>query len=87
VLSKDDPCHIEFRSVQPASMPELPQERDGGKAEIVFPTGIDRRDDLGTPNIFDVYYGMSDCRIGVARLDLPDVLPPGKVADPIYGEL
>jgi len=47
----------------------------------VFPTGIDRRDDLGLPNRFDVYYGMADYRIGVARLDLPDVLPPEGVAD------
>jgi hypothetical protein len=43
----------------------------------VFPTGIDRRDDLGLPNRFDVYYGMADSRIGVACLDMPDALPPG----------
>jgi hypothetical protein len=47
----------------------------------VFPTGIDRRDDLGTPDRFDVYYGMADNRIGVARLDLPEHLPPGAAAD------
>ena len=47
----------------------------------MFPTGIDRRDDLGLPNCFDVYYGMADDRSGVARLDLPDVLPPEGVAD------
>jgi predicted GH43/DUF377 family glycosyl hydrolase len=47
----------------------------------VFPTGIDRRDDLGLSNRFDVYYGMADSRIGVARLDMPDVLPPEGVAD------
>jgi hypothetical protein len=45
----------------------------------VFPTGIDRRDDLGTPDRFDVYYGMADNRIGVARLDLPDHLPAGQM--------
>jgi predicted GH43/DUF377 family glycosyl hydrolase len=48
----------------------------------VFPTGIDRRDDLGSPDRFDVYYGMADNRIGVARLDLPEFLPPGAIADP-----
>ena len=85
VLSKDDPCHIEFRSRNPALTPELRQERDGAKADIVFPTGIDRRDDIGTPNRFDVYYGMSDNRIGVARLDLPDILPPDRLAYPIHG--
>ena len=47
----------------------------------MFPTGIDRRDDLGAPDRFDVYYGMADKRIGVARLDLPDFLPPEGVAD------
>ena len=31
-----------------------------------------RRDDLDLPNRFDVYYGMADSRIGVARLDLPE---------------
>ena len=61
---------------------ELPQERDGTIANVVFPTGIDRRDDLGSPDRFDVYYGMADNRIGVARLDVPDFLPPGGVADP-----
>ena len=47
----------------------------------MFPTGIDRRDDLGSPDRFDVYYGMADNRIGVARLDMPDLLPQGGVAD------
>jgi predicted GH43/DUF377 family glycosyl hydrolase len=56
--------------------PTLPQERHGTVAHVVFPTGIDRRGDLGLPNRFDVYYGMGDYRIGVARLDVPDTLPP-----------
>ena len=59
----------------------LPDERDGAVANVVFPTGIDRRDDLGTPDRFDVYYGMADNRIGVARLDLPERLPAGAVVD------
>jgi predicted GH43/DUF377 family glycosyl hydrolase len=60
----------------------LPQEKSGTIANVVFPTGIDRRDDLGLPDRFDVYYGMADNRIGVARLDVPDSLPPEAVADP-----
>ena len=48
-------------------------------ADVVFPTGIDRRIDLGSPNRFDVYYGMADDRIGVARLDLPAALSLGGV--------
>ena len=67
---------------EPVLTPALPQERRGTVANVVFPTGIDRRDDLGSPDRFNVYYGMADERIGVARLDLPDSLPPGGVADP-----
>ena len=39
--------------------------------------GIDRRDDLGAPDRFNVYFGMADNRIGAARLDVPECLPPG----------
>ena len=67
--------------------PDLPQERRGTVANVVFPTGIDRRDDLGTPDRFDVYYGMADSRIGVARLDVPERLPPGALADPSGNEV
>jgi predicted GH43/DUF377 family glycosyl hydrolase len=81
VLSKEHPQVIRYRSVEPVLTPTLPQECHGIVAHVVFPTGIDRRDDLGLPNRFDVYYGMADSRIGVARLDLPDVLPPEGVAD------
>jgi predicted GH43/DUF377 family glycosyl hydrolase len=81
VLSKEHPQEIRYRSTKPVLQPESPQERSGTIANIVFPTGIDRRDDLGAPDRFDVYYGMADNRIGVARLDMPDVLPPGGNAD------
>jgi predicted GH43/DUF377 family glycosyl hydrolase len=80
VLSREHPQMIHFRSAQPVLAPELPQERSGTVANVVFPTGIDRRDDLGMPDRFDVYYGMADDRIGVARLDLPEALPPGGLA-------
>jgi len=36
---------------------------------------------IGTPDRFDVYYGMADNRIGVARLDLPEQMPTEAVAD------
>src|ERR1700690_404279 len=81
VLTKEHPQVIRYRSQEPVLVPELPQEREGIVANVVFPTGIDRRDDLGAPDRFDIYYGMADNRIGVARLDLPDSLPPGGVAD------
>jgi predicted GH43/DUF377 family glycosyl hydrolase len=82
VLSKEHPSVIRYRSADPVLTPLLSQERRGIVANVVFPTGIDRRDDLGSPDRFDVYYGMADDRIGVARLDLPDVVPAKGVADP-----
>ncbi|HEY0793046.1 MAG TPA: hypothetical protein VGD78_18415 [Chthoniobacterales bacterium] len=82
VLSTEDPRTIRYRSPQPVLAPELPQERQGLVANVVFPTGIDRRDDLGLPDRIDVYYGMADDRIGVARLDVPEHLP---AADPNTG--
>ena len=82
VLSEEHPHVIRYRSVEPMLTPALPKERRGTVPNVVFPTGIDRRDDLGTPDRIDVYYGMADSRIGVARLDVPDLLPPGRVADP-----
>jgi predicted GH43/DUF377 family glycosyl hydrolase len=81
ILSKDHPRVIRYRSTEPVLTPLLRKERSGIVPNVVFPTGIDRRDDLGTPNRFDVYYGMADSRIGVARLDLPEYLPEGAPAD------
>ncbi|WP_158800135.1 glycosidase [Pedobacter sp. L105] len=75
VLDKDDPHKILYRSPEPILSPDLPEERVGVIADVVFPTGIDCRHDLGKPGVFDVYYGMADNRIGVARLEIPDVLP------------
>ncbi len=83
VLSKEHPSTILYRSPDPVLVPEGPLESQGTVDNVVFPTGIDRRDDLGTQNRFDVYYGMADDRIGVARLDLPAVLPQsGQLAKP-----
>ena len=82
VLSQEHPRVIRYRSPEPVLTPELPQERIGTVANVVFPTAIDRRDDLGSPDRFDVYYGMADNRIGVARLDVPEFLPRGAPADP-----
>ncbi len=80
VLSKEHPQIIRYRSAEPLLTPVLPEERIGAIADVVFPTGIDRRDDLGSPDRFDVYYGMADDRIGVARLDVPECLPRGGAA-------
>lgn len=75
VLSEETPSLIRYRSPDPVLTPELAQERIGTIGNVVFPTGIDRRDDIGSPDRFDVYYGMADDRIGVARLDVPERLP------------
>lgn len=69
VLDQHDPRLIRYRSPTPILEPELPQEREGAVAEVVFPTGVDRRSDLGDPGRIDVYYGMADSRIGAARLE------------------
>ena len=82
MLSAQHPRVIRYRSVEPVLTPLLVQERHGRVANVVFPTGIDRRDDLGTPDRLDVYYGMANNRIGVARLDLPEQILAGAVADP-----
>lgn len=75
ILSKDAPQKIIYRSSTPVLMPELPDETIGIVGNVVFPTGLDRRDDIGQPNRIDVYYGMADNRIGVAKMEIPDVLP------------
>lgn len=87
ILSEEHPHTIRYRSPEPVLTPELPQERHGIVANVVFPTGIDRRDDLGTPDRFDVYYGMGDDRIGVARLDVPARLPTEVLTDVRDGEV
>ncbi|MGH8611931.1 MAG: glycoside hydrolase family 130 protein [Gammaproteobacteria bacterium] len=80
VLSAKHPRFIRYRSPEPVLTPELPQERSGIVDNVVFPTATDRRTDLGSPHRFDVYYGMADNRIGVARLDLPERLPLGALS-------
>jgi predicted GH43/DUF377 family glycosyl hydrolase len=74
-LSETHPRKVIYRSAEPILKPTSPQERVGTIANVVFPTGIDRRDDIGQPERFDIYYGMADNRIGVARLDIPELLP------------
>lgn len=75
VLSKEHPNRIIYRSPDPVLVPEGLLELHGTIDNVVFPTGVDRRDDLGAPDRFDVYYGMADDRIGAARLDVPATLP------------
>lgn len=64
VLDPEQVWRVTARSPEPLLEPETAGERDGIVPNVVFPTGIDERED-GTA---DVYYGMADSRIGVARL-------------------
>ncbi len=61
------PDRILYRSPEPVLTPESPHELKGVVDNVVFPSGIDRRDDLGE-RVFDVYYGMGDYAIGAARM-------------------
>lgn len=75
ILSEKKPQKILYRSSDPILSPDMPEEKIGAVGNVVFPTGIDRRDDIDQPNRIDVYYGMADDRIGVAKMEIPDELP------------
>jgi len=87
ILDRHDPSLIRYRSPEPILAPQTPAELSGVTDNVVFPTGADQRLDLGRPDRIDVYYGMADSRIGVARLDVPGTLPPDAVADPHEGRV
>jgi beta-1,2-mannobiose phosphorylase / 1,2-beta-oligomannan phosphorylase len=63
------PDRVLYRSPEPILSPELDFERHGIVDNVVFPTGIDPRNDLGR-RTFDVYYGMADFTCGAMRLEL-----------------
>ena len=61
ILSRTTPQEILYRSTHPALAPQtLRRTREGTPSNVVFPTGIDRRDDIGQPDRLDVYYGIND---------------------------
>jgi beta-1,2-mannobiose phosphorylase / 1,2-beta-oligomannan phosphorylase len=61
------PDAILYRSPKPILTPQSARERSGVVDNVVFPSGIDPRPDLGE-RTYDVYYGMGDYSIGAARL-------------------
>lgn len=69
VLDKADPRIVRYRSTEPVLQPETETERYGVVPNVVFPTGIDLRENGRA----DVYYGMADAAIGVATMTLPVV--------------
>jgi predicted GH43/DUF377 family glycosyl hydrolase len=82
ILSKEHPQELLYRSTHPALAPSAYVGPRGTPSNVVFPTGTDRRDDIGEPERIDVYYGINDYQIAVARLDIPDTLPHAGEADP-----
>ena len=75
ILDREKPHHVLYRSPDPVLFPSERDELRGTVDGVVFPTGIDRREDIGQPDRFDIYYGMADSRIGVATLIVPETLP------------
>lgn len=67
LLDIDDPRRIVYRSSESILAPEADEERDGIVPNVVFPTGADLR----ANGQVDIYYGMADSAIGVARLEIP----------------
>jgi beta-1,2-mannobiose phosphorylase / 1,2-beta-oligomannan phosphorylase len=61
------PDRILYRSPEPIMTPESRRERRGVVDNVVFPSGLDPRPDLGN-RVYDVYYGMGDYSIGAARI-------------------
>jgi predicted GH43/DUF377 family glycosyl hydrolase len=72
VLDAQRPTRILYRSRQPVLEPEEQGEQYGIVPNVVFPTAVDQRNN----GRLDVYYGMADSRIGVAKTTVPDHLPP-----------
>jgi len=65
------PHVVIYRSPRPVLVPELESERMGIVDNVVFPTGLDPRPDIGN-RTFDIYYGMADWAIGAARMTLAE---------------
>jgi predicted GH43/DUF377 family glycosyl hydrolase len=63
LLDRHDPRRVLYRSAHSVLEPRLAAEREGVVPWVVFPTGVDVQPD----GSLDVYYGMADSRIGVAR--------------------
>ncbi len=74
VLAPDNLHKVIYRAPQPILSPETDDELRGAVDAVVFPSGLDCRSDIGQPDRFDLYYGMADNRIGVAKLQVPQSL-------------
>ena len=68
LLDLDRPERVIGFSPQPVMVAEQEFERPGSLPDIVFPTGLVRRDDR-----LLVYYGAADTATGVAQYSLSDL--------------
>ncbi|HEX3815960.1 MAG TPA: hypothetical protein VHX59_24240 [Mycobacteriales bacterium] len=64
LLDHDDVTRVLWRATDPVLDPQTDDEMRGMVSQVVFPTAADCRPDGST----DIYYGMADSRIGVARI-------------------
>jgi predicted GH43/DUF377 family glycosyl hydrolase len=76
LLDGRDPRCVLYRSARSLLAPRAVAEREGVVPRVVFPTGLDARPD----GCLDVYYGMADSRIGVARACLTGLAMPARAA-------
>ncbi len=74
------PHIIRYRSPKPVLAPETESEKKGVVDNVVFPSGIDPRPDIGG-RVFDIYYGMADFKVGIARMTLGNVGPGREAAE------
>jgi len=69
LLDMDNPAHVIAQKKTPLLEPEMPYEKEGQVANVVFPCGAVVIND----QLF-VYYGGADKVIGVATVALPELL-------------
>lgn len=74
LLDPRNPQRVTYRTQERLLAPEVAAECEGIVPRVVFPTGTDVRRD----GSIDLYYGMADSRIGVARVHLADQLTPAR---------
>jgi beta-1,2-mannobiose phosphorylase / 1,2-beta-oligomannan phosphorylase len=82
LLDADDITRVRWRSPAPLLEPQEPEETEGIVPQVVFPTALDPRPDGSA----DVYYGMADDKIGVARLSPTAAGDPSLPGDPLRPE-
>ncbi len=73
----DRPHQVLYRSPEPLLGPVTFDERFGTVDDVVFPTGIDVRED----GSYDVYYGAADAKISLARFELATRLRSSQVGN------